>query len=311
MKQLKGSARALCTMVGLALTGWALVACTGDAGGGKTADTIKVDAEHPFSIFLGEDISLVDYAQQKIRNQCLKQAGYPQDLQAMLPKPPNEFAHLVITPATFGPTTDEEARRIGFGTDQPPQPPAVVSNDPNYDKAMDTCSKEAWDKLGKASEKLYFAYFDLGNKLSEPLMTTIQARSDPQTGSKLLGCLEPKGYHPADEQAFRKHPDPRTFGIKFGAVVQGSEQQWQPQNRPGTVEVGPPVPERRYQASAEEGALAVAWRHCRQDTGLAAETLRVARDVQADLVQRNEDAFIELNPQVEAMAKRSAELVGR
>jgi hypothetical protein len=54
----------------------------------------------------------------------------------------------------------------------------------------------------------------------------------------------------------------------------------------------------------------VAWLDCRRETGLADRQLAIAVEVQRELVTRHEIAFLELNPQVERLARRAADLIG-
>ena len=74
--------------------------------------------------------------------------------------------------------------------------------------------------------------------------------------------------------------------------------------------MGPAAPARRYHASAEEGALAVAWLRCRQQTGMAERQMAVAVQVQTELLDKYEATFDELNPQIQKYAKRAATLIG-
>lgn len=281
---------------------------SGDAS--TTRQPPGVDPDHPLALFRGQDLGLIDYAQLKLRNQCLAQAGYPQNLNVMLGGPRVVFENLIITPRSFGPTTEQEARRIGFGIDQPAEPPAVVSYDPNYISAMDDCTKRAWRQLGAGAQQAYLAYFDLGNKLSGPLMVTIASRLDAHLPAAMLACLRSEGYHTTDEQAFLKTLNPALFGVKFGDPDPGAGATWRPDKTSLEVQVGPAAPARRYQASAEEGALAVAWLRCRQQTGMAEQQMAVAVQVQTELLDKYEATFDELNPQIQKYAKRAATLIG-
>ena len=261
-----------------------LAGCTTDTGAGGDSGghdpTIRASAgdgsDHPLALFQGENLGLIDYAQLKLQNQCLAKAGYPQNLNTMLSGPRAAFPGLVITPRTFGPTTEQEARRIGFGWDQPSEPPAVVSYDPNYDRALDDCAKQAWKRLGQDGQRIYFAYYDLGNNLSKSLMKTITERLDPQLPTKMLTCIRGKGYQPTDEQVFLKTPRPQLLGVRFGQPDPGAGASWAPRKVPGTVQVGPAVAARQYHATPEEGALAVAWLQCRQETTMAAQEMTAA-----------------------------------
>lgn len=309
-------ATGLSCLAGLAavMTVAALAGCTTDqakaSAGSVTTTPSAADQDSPLALFRGQDLGLIDYAQLKVRNQCLAKAGYPQNLNVMEGGPRIVFGDLIVTPRTFGPTTEQEARRIGFGIDQAAEPPSVVSYDANYNSAMDDCSKKAWQQLGTGAQQAYLAYFDLGNKLSGALMPTITARLDPQLPAKLLSCMQGKGYHADDDQAFLKTPRPSQFGVHFGDPDPGPGATWQPDKHSGGVQVGPAAPARQYHASPEEGALAVAWFQCRQQTGLAAQQMSVAAQVEKELAAKYETSFDELNPQIQKFAKQATALIG-
>lgn len=280
------------------------------SGGPDPAIAAGADSNQPFALFLGEKLGNIDYAQRKIRNQCLADAGYPQNLQVMMGRPRNPFSHLVVTPKTFGPVSEQEARQTGFGQDVPASPPSVVSFDPNYDKVFDDCTKKAWAKLSDKAEKVYFGYFDLGNALGSTFLKTVNERVAASRWKELLSCLGAKGHRTAKEEDFLRSPSPEQFGVELGEGDKRAEQNWQPKQVPGTVEVGPAVPAQRYQPSPQEAALAVAWVQCRRDTGIAQQQLDIAVAVQRELVAKNESSLVELNPQIESMAKKAADLIG-
>lgn len=300
----------LTALVAVALLTGCTLAKPKTAGAAAPAPAAAADPDHPLALFLGQDLGLIDYAQLRLRNQCLAKAGYPQNLDVMQGAPRVDFDNLIITPRTFGPTTEQEARRIGFGLDQPAEPPAVVAHDTNYDKAMDDCSKKAWQQLGVGAQQTYLAYFDLGNKLSGALIPTITSRLDPQLPAKMLSCMQGKGYHADDQQAFLRTPRPQLFGVRFGDPDPGPGATWEPDRTKGGVQVGPGALARQYHASPEEGALAVAWLQCRQQTGLAEQQMIVAVQVQEELVAKYETTFDELNPQIRMIAKQASALIG-
>ncbi|HYN97074.1 MAG TPA: hypothetical protein VES42_24815 [Pilimelia sp.] len=268
------------------------------------------DEKHPYSVFLGEELGLVDYAFLKVRNRCLADNGFPQNLRIMLDRPGNPFAHFIVSARTLGPTSETEARRIGFGYDQPAKPAAVVSFDPNYDKALERCSERAWGRLGEDAEQVYESYFDLGNKLGEPLWGMIDDRMDRAMPGKLMACLTGKGYRIPQREKFLRRPNPREIGVRIGMPDGGPAARWVPPRIPGTVQVGPPGTARRYQAPPAEGALAVAWLQCRESTGFTAHQLAVAAEVQRELVGKYEDVLAELNPRVQRVAREATALIG-
>lgn len=280
-------------------------------GGGPREDArLTVDPKNPLALFRGEDLGLIEYVQQKLRNRCLAEAGYPQNAETMLDRPRPAFTGLVITARSFGPTSEQEARRIGFGRDNPAEPPVVVSTDPNYNRQLDACTGRAWRRLDDEARRVIDAYNDLGNKLLAPLMRTIDARMDPGLPAKLLSCLREQGYRVPNDRAFLAHPDPRLTGVRLAPPPSAPELSWKPKRIPGTVEVGPAVPARQYRATTQEGALAVAWLRCKQRIGLAGQQLSIAVQVQNELVTKHETTFAELNPEIQRIAKRAAALLG-
>ncbi|GLH95405.1 hypothetical protein [Phytohabitans aurantiacus] len=281
-------------------------ACGGDPPAGLGA----VDERNPLAVFLGESLGLIDYAQLKLRNECLAGAGYPQNLETMMDQPVPAFSMFVITPRTFGPTTEQEARRIGFGRDEQAEPSPVVSSDPNYDRAIDSCGGKAWDRLGDDVQDAYYAYFDLGNKISGTLMTTISERLDKSLPAKMLACVRAAGYDADDERQFLKTPRPALLGVPFGTVDPAPDTGWRPARKPGTIEVGPAIPARPYRPTAQESELAVAWLRCREQTTLADQQLTAAISVQKELVAKHETSFVELNPRIRRIAKQATELIG-
>jgi hypothetical protein len=281
-----------------------LAACSGD----DPRPPIVIDEKQPFALFLGEALGVIDYAQLKMTNQCLAEDGYRHNLETMVSGPRNPFDNLIVTARTFGPTAEAEARRLGFGMDLPAAPPAVVSSDATYDRVLERCSTRGWKRLGDAAHRTYIAYFELGNDLSRPLMRSIDARLDPRATGGMLACVKDKGYRISDEAAFRRTPSPRLIGATIHPPETGDD--WQPRRIPGTVEVGPPTPARRYEASPAEGAMAVDWLRCRRTSGLADNQLAVAVEIQRELVIRHETQFVELNPEIEQVARTAAAVTG-
>jgi hypothetical protein len=286
------------------LMGASAAACSDS---GDRHEKLAIDGDMPFAAFLGDDLGIIDYAQLKMRNQCLAEAGYPQDLNIMLPEARNPFPSLVITARTFGPTSEEEARRIGFGRDSRPAPPSIASFDSAYDKTSEECDQKAWRKLPASTKEAYQQYYDLGNQLGLPFFKTIDERMRGGW-QKLLTCLGKKGYHASREEEFLKSPEPGLFGVQAGGEPTDPADDWNPKGTPGTVEVGPARPARQYHAAPAEGALAVAWFHCRQETGIDKEEMNTALQVQRELVVKYEVSFTELNPRIEAATREAVRL---
>jgi hypothetical protein len=297
----------------MVLAGLLLASC-GDGGGdeGATPAGQPKSTNQSFDIFLGDKLGLVEFAVQKIRNKCLAKAGYPQNLNGMMSAPKRTFPNLVITERRFGPTSEADAKRLGFGKDAAAQPARVVSFDPSYDKSFAKCEKEAKAAIGSDVQRVMDAYIELGNKLQAEFTAAVLkgiAEAKPKAHQELLDCMTAKKFVPSDAAAFLEEPDPKLFGVPFGDLENGGDS-WEPQRKKGTVQVGPPVAAIRYVPTAQESALAVAWFQCRRSTGLSAALIEVASEVQTEIVARHEVQFEELNPQLLEMSRKALTQVG-
>ncbi|MCU7724315.1 hypothetical protein ODJ79_11365 [Actinoplanes sp. KI2] len=288
-----------------------LAGCADNAAQASSSAVGDKKIEQPFSIFLGDAIGVVDYAQLKVLNQCLADKGYPQNLRVMASGPRNPFPQLIVTEATFGPASEDDAKRRGFGQDEPATPPAVVSSDPTYDRVSDQCAEDAWKKLSPNAKEVYYSYFDLGNALGMPFLLTVNQRMGQARWDQLLSCLAGKGYQTTKKADFYRYPDPGLFGVPLGSDTPDPAASWVPKHVPGTVEVGPAVPARSYTPAPREADFALAWYRCRRDTGIDKEQMATVMQVEGELVKKNETALSELNPQVEQVAKQAAALIGQ
>ncbi|MEV4630232.1 hypothetical protein AB0J90_28630 [Micromonospora sp. NPDC049523] len=297
-------AAALAVLVGVLVTG------CGSGPSEQLNKTSNTDRQS-FDVFLGDKVGVIDYAVNLVRNRCLADAGYPQNLQGMAGAPSVSFSYLKISAKSFGATSEDEARRLGFGLDAPAQPGRVVSFDPSYDKNLERCQGKAYDSLDSDTKRILNAYKDLGNLLFTEFGTAMERfikDQIPDAAASLQRCLAEKGYRSTNEAAFLAEPDHRTFGVQFGDVEEGDE--WEPQRIKGTVQLGPPVPMKRYIPTAEESKLAVAWFQCRRDIGLTSRLIQFAREAQAEIVVRHESQLLELGAEIERVARAAARLTG-
>ncbi|WFE23289.1 hypothetical protein O7621_08300 [Solwaraspora sp. WMMD937] len=293
------------------LTGFLLMGCGTTATDGASRNASN--GQQSFDLFLGDKVGVIDYALNLLRNRCLADSGYPQNLQGMAAGPTTSFPYLKISAKSFGPTSEDEARRLGFGLDAPAQPGRVVSFDPSYDRVLERCQKEAYDSLDSNTKKILNSYKDLGNVL----MTEFSVAMDrfienemPDASTGLLRCLKNKGYRPDDEVAFLANPDHRGFGVKFGDV-EGGEDNWEPKRVKGTVQLGPPIPAKRYIPTPQESKLAVAWFQCRRDIGLTPRLIAFSNTAQAKIVAQHEARLVELNTDIERIARDAAQFANR
>lgn len=262
----------------------------------------------PFDILLGGEYNTVEQAHQQIRNRCLADAGYPQNLELFgLWRPPDPFEGLKVSARSYGPTSEDEARRLGFGMDSAGEPARIVSFDSGYDANLERCSTEAWVELGPQAQETMANYMDLFNLLG-PYRLEVELPED--LPAKLYDCMVGKGYQ-TDREAFLSMPSYRNYDVQLGSLEHGKEEAWQPKNEPGTVQVGPPIPPRRYKPTAAEVDLAVAWFQCDQQVGWVQAQMAAAFAVQQRYVDRYEAQITELNAQLAALARTAAALASQ
>lgn len=264
----------------------------------------------PYDIYLGDDLGSIDYARLVLAADCLAKKGFPQLKRAGLAPRKRSFPDLLITPSSFGYTSEQEARARGFGRDLPAEPSRVWSKDPNFELASKRCDDDAWAKLGSGSKKVYDQYFELGNALLADLVGLHRASIPQPMALKIANCMEIEGYRLSDKAAWSQSPNIKSFGVAFGSLAEPSEATWVPTGK-GIVEVGPPIPARKYTPTAEESRLAVAWHRCSVKEGWAEHQMRVAMERQQAAVKKHEAQFTELNPKIQQLAKQAAILAGQ
>ncbi|SDT74794.1 hypothetical protein [Actinoplanes derwentensis] len=303
-----------------ALTVTGVTGCESESGaepGSGSGDGKKSSADGnsgqalTFDLFLGDKMDFVDYAVRAMTAKCMSGAGFPQ-LQQAGNKQYNGFsAMLIIDRAKFrGFANEEEARTVGFGQGQDAEPAPVVSSDPSFDKALKECDQKSDAALSKDSRAVLDAYGDLGNQLSGGLAVWIR-KSVPAAMETQLDCLGKSGFTVKDRALYLRQPyNVQQFGVPAGKL-DGTPYDWAPTKKRGTVEVGPAKPALKYLPSGKESELAVAWFRCDQESGRVEKLLEGAHQVEAEVVATNQDKLAELNPKIEAIAKKAAQLVGK
>ncbi len=301
---------AACGLAGIILTG-----CTAEStpavGTVPPADEVSEPSEpgQPFDIILGRQVGLIDHTHMKIRDRCMAEAGYRQNIDTAPTRPEDPFSFLTVSVRDFGPTSEEEARRAGFGSDTQAAPARVVSTDANFDKAADRCADQAWNEFGPGARQAVTDYSDLVNALA-PYRKEIDAELAPDLPAKMFDCMAERGYRAPDREAFLKTPRHQLFGVAYGRLDGGAEDAWKPVRKPGTVEIGPAIPVRKYTPTPQESELAVAWFHCGQKTGRTAAQLAAVQEVQQRYVDEHQTWIDELNPVIEELARRASAIGG-
>jgi hypothetical protein len=262
----------------------------------------------PFDLFRRADLAVIEKADLKLFNDCLADGGYPQE--RAIGNDPGPVVPGLLQPA-INPRTEAEARRHGFGTPLPSQPAAIVRKDPAFFEAATKCEKSAREALGSPREvgSLRDRYAALGNSLVQDRTKKTQATM-VAFSKRLTACLAGHGYRLHDGEEFSTRGDLSQFGIVPGSHVAAQPVEVRrPEGLPAEVEVQPAVPARAYQPSKAEVAFAVAFVRCGRTTGLFAALDRAEPVMQKEIVERHVAEFSGLNPQIEALAAKAAEVL--
>jgi hypothetical protein len=291
-------------LIAAALTATAVL-----AGCAKSDPPEPASAARDFDSFPDYQLGLVHAATQQAAAACMAAAGHPQLAGIDPTLPPADSNHLRVSEASFGPPNEEHANRLGFGLDKPAEPPFVISSDPKFDRALEDCTARAWEQLGRNAKQTYSDYVALGETMNADY--THRMTSEPRSAvhERFLDCLSDNGFPVPDRAAFLRDQTPSHFGIRFG-TLEPTMTTWKPRRVPGTVEVSPPVPGRRYLPTRDESRLAVAFVRCNQSTGRTSQLLALARRIQAEVARENATTIAQLDRQLIALIARATALLG-
>lgn len=266
----------------------------------------------PVDIYQAEKLSQVDYAQRLVRNTCLAEAGYPQNLNNM-PEYRPEGNYLRFHPSTyFGFASEEEARERGMNRDRPAEPPYIISFDPGYDAALEQCEAQAWSRLGADAKATYDAYVDLGDQVNAVIVARVRPVLRAGVAS-LIECLEETGFVFRGTDEERENVGLLNLAPYFVTMghYEPEQEDWEPERIPGTVQVSPPVIAQDWIPSPEEREFAVAVYRCDQQTGRLDEAWAAHYAAQVEAVGRFESSFAELNPKLDVLAAAASAIAAR
>ncbi|RAO22833.1 hypothetical protein [Micromonospora noduli] len=288
--------------------------CTAEAKQGPEGTPSGAGSSHedaapqPFDVFLGAELGFIEYATKKIRDACMRDAGFPQLQKVSTGKPARLFEELIVTPGTFMPASDELARSRGFGRDLPAKPARLVSKDPSFDQNLERCGKQSWEAIGPDANQVWKTYFELGNELTQAMVPVYRAHPPSKVGESMAECLAGEGYVIPNKDHWVKEPSINVFGVPFGRHAEPVEARWQPRRDAGDVQIGPAVPPAPYVPTEGEKKLATAWRKCGTAAGFDDFFLDMSMRQQKITIDRLETQFTELNPQITSLAKKAAAL---
>lgn len=268
----------------------------------------QAPGSRPFDLFRRADLAVIEQADLKLFNDCLADAGYPQE--RAISKGPGPIVPALLRPAV-SPRTEAEARAYGFGTPLPARPAAIVRKDSAFFDAAGKCETSAREPLGSPREvsSVRDRYAALGNSLVQDRTEKVQEIMVAYS-KQLTGCLAGQGYRLKSGEQLSTRGDMSQFGVVRGSHVAAKPvQPRRPEGLPPEVEIQPAVPARAYRPSKSEVALAVAFVRCGHTIGLFAALDKAEPVMQQEIVERHVAEFSGLNPQIEALAAKAAEVL--
>ncbi|MEX1207535.1 MAG: hypothetical protein WEE36_02875 [Acidimicrobiia bacterium] len=248
---------------------------------------IDLTAEQPLDAFQATLISVASHERNLAVAACMTSAGFPQ-LESVQDAwfPGNPFPGLRVERGAFGPDSPTDAMRYGympnFLRDRGPEPPQVVSYEPEYEQALDDCVGAIRRELGSAHDDAVSDFMDLGNQLVREFGSSL-SRSDEVVlaFSDWLACMSDRGYQggTVNEYLTSMHP-PSFFGVPTGKWT-GSG----PEHTSGDSGVEILVPDQSvYEPSWGEAQLGVADADCKIATNLWGRVFPVLMTTQSAIV---------------------------
>jgi hypothetical protein len=287
-----------------------LSACTAEAAEAPDLAAVSPDKVAD-EVFQAGNINLIEYVRNGLTADCMAGQGYPQLKQTGVPQDTKPFTDMNVQAPLFATRTDEQATLLGFGENSRPKVANVLSYDRGFDERLKKCQDKAEDKLGpefsEVQNQSYQLYNDVADERDALLKSPEEAAVTAAALRPMLDCVEAEGFRQMVSGA--RTLDSFGIGLPRGRY-EGTEPP-EPKRLPGTVEVLPATPERRYVPTAEESRLAVTSAQCARRTGfgdkIAAQRVRILRKV----VGEHGSKIAELKPKVEELAKAAAKMAGR
>ncbi|MDX6739993.1 hypothetical protein [Actinocorallia sp. A-T 12471] len=290
-----------------------LAGCAGESGPerpGPPVDPsgdIAMTAAQPFTAFPQEDVNTLNEIRRKLVYRCMAEAGFPAYRQENLAMPARVSSLLNLERHIVGWASERHARAQGFGSDAPPTPVEIVSFDAGHDKLLDGCVADAGARIGPKFKRTIDLATDLANTLSAERVEVFDTAKYKELNASVLACLSGKGFD-ADE---RTREDigarPEAFGVKTGGLAEMSEPVLK--REPGTIEVIPAQPARRYVPTAEEADLAAAMFTCQTETGALTDLRTLVNDAQRTAWTRHEDDLANLKTDLTTLLKTATTLL--
>ncbi len=278
--------------------------------GGCAAETAVGPAEagaDAYDIYLAEEVDTIEFGQDVLRFHCLVDNGY-REFEAFVPKSPTERARQdadqITTDNAFF-ASEQDAMTRGLREEPAgPAPAKVIGHDSSLDAISEACDATAWDALGPDAHQIHLEYRQLGNAFGA--LGTALSEDLVRLQNTVAQCLVDAGepVTVAQDQLFGIRPD-----IELGQPVVYPERIGPKQTQ--GVEIIPADAEIAYVPTPAESDLAVKYYECSRQTGAREEFEHLLSEAKTEIVAEHEAELSELNPKIQELARKAADLSGR
>jgi hypothetical protein len=239
--------------------------------------TLPPGSTQPFDAIRGDLLKQFDDALRSWDYRCAAEAGFTPVPIGHVREP---FHDLKFVESDFGTTDVNVARREGLlaggGLVDPTQEAARQTE--TTAEAIHTCDVKARNMVGSKPIAAYDGYVNLANDMASQYFTKMSDKYQPYR-LKLYSCVETNGWHADDVQALSRDADIR----KHYRVVTAQ------------VRVNEATGKESYLPTTQEVSLAVTLAKCREQTGYSRGLFQLSRQIQGQVVSRNEAKLAEAN----------------
>lgn len=247
--------------------------------------TLPPGLSQPFALLHLQQFDGVTNALNAYAARCASRDGFTVPAEQT-----DSTAGFIVTLPDFGAMTDDDARRRGLH----PGPPTthVESSKPAAAAlvAVGNCEEAGRQRLGASFDQLERRVIELRNEMSDAYHAVMSPKikeADAAEGRCVIqhGWSAPRPGDVGNEDVSAYE----VFGVPPGQTVTDSADGMQ-----------------TYLPSPREIDLALALLHCRRDLGLPQQLLAAAKATQLPIVGRYEQQILQLNADIDAMARKAA-----
>ncbi|MFK3980538.1 hypothetical protein ACI2K4_09185 [Micromonospora sp. NPDC050397] len=255
-------------------------------------------------VFRSDILVRLERQEASVRATCMAERGFPQLAQVGQVAPERGLVELNVTAPGFATVSEADARRLGFGQDEPARAPRVMSYHAGFDRAFARCTEQAADRIGPRFTDLRGRAYDLMRDVNAEVRAESTSGADAEAyrmiAAPVLDCLDQAGFtHQGDERHLR------AYGVGLPTGTWSGAGPPTPKEARGTVEVLPAVPSRTYTPTPGEVALAVAANRCARRSGYAEKYVEQALTSTRAVLTRHEVELAELAAAIDRLADRS------